>query len=203
MPVQITHLGSGKTEREGTNAFYISRWDVARHCDWRGPAIFMDGADMLMLADIAELWAQVSVMSAAVAVVKHDYRTLHPRKYLGTDLEADNRDYPRKNWSSVVGWDCGHAFNGALQPEFIAAQSGADLHRFAWLPDNCIAELDPKWNVLIGEQDPVGAKVAHFTLGIPGFEHYEDCPYADEWRATLKRALRGLHTHHLARGNAC
>jgi hypothetical protein len=36
----------------------------------------------------------------AVAVVKHDYKTKHRRKYIGTPLEADNADYPRKNWSS-------------------------------------------------------------------------------------------------------
>lgn len=201
LPVQITSLGSGATERDGTNAFTYSRWDVARHCNWSGPAIFMDGVDMLMLADIAELWAQACSLDlrVAAAVVKHKYKTKHRRKYIGTELEARNSSYPKKNWSSVVLWDCGHWRNRDLTPEFIAAKDGAFLHRFGWLKDDQIGALHHSWNVLIGEGSSVGAKVAHFTLGIPGFKHYSDCPYADEWRSTMHRATRGLQTHALVK----
>jgi hypothetical protein len=41
-------------------------------------------------------------------------------KYLG----AKNEDYPRKNWSSVVVWNCGYFHNQILYPDFVAQQTG-------------------------------------------------------------------------------
>jgi hypothetical protein len=41
-----------------------------------------------------------------VQVVKHDYKTKFPRKYLGTEMESANENYPRKNWSSLILWNC-------------------------------------------------------------------------------------------------
>jgi lipopolysaccharide biosynthesis glycosyltransferase len=67
--------------------------------NFAGFAIFVDAADMLCRGDLTELWSMRD-KNFAVQVVKHDYRTKHPRKYVGTELEADNQDYPRKNWSA-------------------------------------------------------------------------------------------------------
>lgn len=197
VPVQIIPLGSGVTERDGTNAFTYIRWLVPYYCEFKGIAIFMDGVDMLMRVDIAQLEQLAWQLAAdkAVSVVKHDYRTRHRRKYIGTELEADNFHYPRKNWSSLALWNCSHPSARLLTPDYIRGHGGDHLHRFAWCPDDQIGALDPEWNVLVGEQENAHAKVAHFTLGLPGFKHYKGCDYADEWRSTMRRVTRGLQTH--------
>jgi hypothetical protein len=107
-------------------------------------------------------------------------------------MEAANRDYPRKNWSSLILWNCEHPRNKVLTPEFVDDHSGSDLHRFGWLPDSLIGDLPKEWNVLVGEQDNKNAKIAHYTLGIPEFEHYEDCDFSQQWFNTKSRLMNGL-----------
>jgi hypothetical protein len=114
-------------------------------------------------------------------VVKHDYKTKHPRKYLGTKLEADNLDYPRKNWSSVMLWNCGHPSNRILTQDFVENATGAQLHRFGWLRDEEVGELPQGWNLLVGEQRHPHPSLVHYTLGIPAFKAYEDCDWGEEW----------------------
>lgn len=141
---------------------------------------------MLMRGDIAELW-NLRESWYGVMTVQHDYKTKHPRKYIGTELECANEDYPRKNWSSAILWDCGHYMNRCLTPDFIEQNQGSYLHRFGWLPSERIGSLPAEWNHLVGEQDyNREAKIAHFTLGIPGFEHYKLCDYSEEWHLNRK-----------------
>ena len=59
---------------------------------FKGIALFVDG-DMICRTDIAEILANFD-NDEAVKVVKHNYTTKHPIKYLG----AKNEDYPKKNW---------------------------------------------------------------------------------------------------------
>lgn len=186
VPVEI--IPTRGDQRDGTNAFIYARFLVPHLCGFKGTAIFLDGADMLMRADIAEL-AALADPHKAVQVVKHDYKTRHPRKYIGTALESDNRSYPRKNWSSAIIWNCGHYANRFLTPKNVAEATGADLHRFAHLPDALIGDLPAEWNCLIGEQDQPSPKIAHFTLGIPAMQHYQDCQFASEWREVLHKML--------------
>jgi hypothetical protein len=107
-------------------------------------------------------------------------------------MEAKNDDYPRKNWSSLILWNCEHPRNKVLTPDFVDDHSGSDLHRFTWLPDSLIGELPKQWNVLVGEQDNPNAKIAHYTLGIPEFFHYKDCDHSKPWHSTRSRMLNGL-----------
>lgn len=170
-------------ERDGTNAFIYSRFLIPYMMGYKGFAIFVDGADMIVRGDIAELDALCDPWKA-VQVVKHDYKTKHPRKYVGTGMEADNRDYERKNWSSVMIINCGHYNWARITPETIDKMSGADLHRFAFIDERFIGELPKEWNWLCDEYGPnPDAKLLHWTAGIPGFPHYKDAPHADEWFA--------------------
>lgn len=190
--VSITPLGGSEGQRDGTNAFAYSRFLVPYFCEFRGFALWVDGADMLMRGDLAELWAQRCAWNA-VSVVKHAYETKHARKYVGTEMESENADYPRKNWSSVMLWDCGHYLNRCLTPEYVAQHDGAHLHRLAWLPDERIGELEPEWNWLADEYgENEQAKLLHWTAGMPGFYHYRDAPHAQEWRAAVRAGSRGL-----------
>lgn len=166
-------------QRDGTNAFIYSRYLVPSICNFEGFALFVDG-DMLCLTDIAKLWDHRD-SRYAVQVVKHDYRTKHKRKYIGTDLESDNLDYPRKNWSSVMLINCGHPSNRILTKDFVESSTGAFLHRFQWLNDREVGELPADWNLLVGEQTHKDPSLVHYTLGIPAFKHYEDCDWSEDW----------------------
>jgi lipopolysaccharide biosynthesis glycosyltransferase len=181
-PIAVTPLAlrnlSGYTERhaDGSNQFIYSRFLVPHLSDYSGWAIFMDG-DMLLREDIRHLWALRDDAKAAL-VVKHDYRTKLKEKYLG----AKNEDYPRKNWSSVILWNCAHTANRVLTPEFIEQATGAQLHRFSWLDDSLIGALPIEWNWLPDEFGPnPQARLLHWTLGTPCFQEFADAPMAGEW----------------------
>ncbi len=173
-------------QKDGTNTFTYARFLVPSLCNFKGTAIFLDASDMLVRADLAEL-AALADPHYAVQVVQHEYRTQNPVKYIGTEMEVTNKDYPRKNWSSVVIWNCEHPKNAWLDAEVIQEISGSFLHRFSWLNDSEIGALPPEWNRLIGEQTG-DAKLAHFTLGIPALSYYRDCEYTEEWHDAADRA---------------
>jgi lipopolysaccharide biosynthesis glycosyltransferase len=165
-----------ETHTDGSNHFIYTRFLVPYLMSWTGSAIFIDG-DMIVRGDIAELWAMRD-MSKDVQVVKHDYKTKMPVKYLG----AKNEDYPRKNWSSVILWNCASFPNRRLTPEFIQKSTGSELHRFTWLDDERVGELPPEWNWLPDEYGPnPAAKLLHYTLGTPCFHEFADTPQGNEW----------------------
>lgn len=175
-------------QQDGTNAFIFSRYLVPHLQGYEGWAIFVDG-DMHLNADIADLWAQRDD-SKAVMVVKHDYETNSPRKYQGTPIENDNVDYPRKNWSSVVLFNCAHPSNRILTRGYVAEAGGAVLHRFAWLSDDEIGSLHPDWNWLEGEYPHNrDAKLVHHTLGSPGFTYYAHSDSSKDWNSYLLRSI--------------
>ena len=176
-PLALTNMQDyQETHTDGSNQFIYSRFLVPHLMEYSGWAIFMDG-DMLVRDDIEKLWALRDDSKAAM-VVKHNYKTKMTEKYLG----AKNEDYPRKNWSSVILWNCSHAANKVVTPEFIETATGAQLHRFSWLADDLIGELPNVWNWLPDEfganQD---AKLLHYTLGTPSFHDFATTPMGDEW----------------------
>ena len=175
-----------ETHTDGSNAFIYSRFLTPYLNDFKGWAIFADG-DMICQADIKELW-DLRDDSKALLVVKHNYKTKASQKYLGNT----NENYPRKNWSSLVLWNCSHPSHKILTPHFIAKQSGKYLHRFSWLDDNDIGELPMEWNWLAIEY-PVNikAKLIHFTLGTPCFMSYRNTEMANYWLEANKRSLEG------------
>lgn len=192
-PVSICHLhlpGLKKAykgnQRDGTNAFIYTRFLIPYLSHWEGFALFVDGADMLCRADIAELWAHRDP-HMAVQVVKHDYKTKSPRKYIGTKMEADNGDYPRKNWSSVMLINCAHYSWRRITPEAVEKMTGAQLHRFEFIEDRFIGDLPVEWNWLDEFGPNKDAKLIHWTTGTPAFDHYKNAPHADEFRAQLAR----------------
>jgi lipopolysaccharide biosynthesis glycosyltransferase len=165
-----------ETHTDGSNHFIYTRFLVPYLCDFTGHAIFIDG-DMIVRGDIAELW-NMRDASMDVQVVKHDYRTRMPVKYLG----AKNEDYPRKNWSSVILWNCNSFPNRRLTPDFVQHATGSELHRFSWLEDHRIGELPKEWNWLPDEYGPnANAKLLHYTLGTPCFQEFADTPQGNEW----------------------
>jgi len=183
LPVRFVPLASQGLP-EGSNAFTVSRFLVPYLMGFSGRAIFADASDMLMLGDIAELDALFDDRFA-VQVVKHPtYRTRHPRKYVGTPLETINTDYPRKNWASLMLINCAHPAWGDDTPEQLRALGALPCLQLSGLNDHEIGALPDCWNRLADEDHPVeGAKLLHWTAGIPGFEAYRDAPGADLWHA--------------------
>lgn len=188
-PVSITPLDDTQI-RDGSNAFTYSRFLVPYLCDFQGWALWMDGSDMILKADLAELW-ELREIGRAVQVAKHEYKTAHQMKYVGTEMEAENHDYARKNWSSVIVWDCAHFGNRCLTPEFVASHDGAFLHRFAWLADERIGELSLDWNWLTSEYGTnTNAKVLHFTAGTPNIRAYRSSAHAQLWQLYSAKTMQ-------------
>jgi len=161
--------------------FACSRFLVPRLAG-SGWALFMD-CDMLVRTDLFKLF-QIADPNKAVMVVKHNHQPVETTKM---DGQAQTK-YPRKNWSSVMLFNCDHPANKKLTSELVNSVPGRDLHRFCWLKDDEIGELDPKWNWLVGHSDPaIDPAIVHFTDGIPTMPGYEDCAFADEWRVELER----------------
>jgi hypothetical protein len=177
IPLALRNLGEYvETHDDGSNQFIYSRFLLPHLMDYKGWALFVDG-DMLLRTDVAELW-DLRDDSKAVMCVHHDYKTKTTTKYLG----SKNADYPRKNWSSVVLWNCGHPANRVVTPDFVMKATGAQLHRFTWLDDSLIGEIPKEWNWLPDEfgANPK-AKLLHWTLGTPCFHEYAHAPMASEW----------------------
>lgn len=196
IPLSLSMLTMYKGgQRDGTNAFIYSRFLIPYLMGWKGHAIFMDGADMVVKGDIAELWA-MRQHNKAVQVVKHDYKTKHPRKYVGTKMEADNRDYPGKNHSSVMLINCAHYGWRDLTPDVIEKSPGHWLHQFQFIrdrypqdPERFVGELPIEWNWLADEYGLNDeAKLLHWTAGIPAWSHYKNAPHAGDW----------FHAHEMA-----
>ena len=181
-PVQIIPVALNlfrdytETHTDGSNHFIYTRFLVPYMMKWQGHAIFIDG-DMIVRDDIARLW-ELRDHSKDVQVVKHDYKTRMPVKYLG----SKNEDYPRKNWSSVILWNCNSYPNRKLTPDYVMKATGAELHRFTWCTDDRIGELPPEWNWLPDEYGAnPDAKLLHYTLGTPCFHEFADTPQGSEW----------------------
>jgi lipopolysaccharide biosynthesis glycosyltransferase len=77
-----------ETHQDGSNAFIYSRFLVPYLTEFQGHAIYIDG-DMIVKDDIVKLW-NLRDISKDIQVVKHDYKTRMPIKYLG----SKNEDYP-------------------------------------------------------------------------------------------------------------
>jgi hypothetical protein len=176
-PLALNILKDYKEQHtDGSNHFIYSRFLVPHLMDYNEWAIFMDG-DMLVRDDITKLF-DLRESDKAVMVVKHKYETKLTTKYLG----SKNENYPCKNWSSVILWNCSHPANKCVTPEFVQESTGAQLHRFTWLEPEFVGQLPIEWNWLPDEygKNP-GAKLCHYTLGTPSFHEFATTPMGDEW----------------------
>jgi len=161
---------------DGSNDFTYLRFLVPYLSKFEGHAIFIDG-DMIIKDDISKLW-NLKNNETAVQVVKHNYLTKMTKKYLG----LKNENYPRKNWSSVIIWNCNHPKNRMLTPAFVEQSTGEQLHRFSWIEDDNIGELPIEWNWLPDEfGENQDAKLLHYTLGTPCFTKFVNTTRAEYW----------------------
>jgi hypothetical protein len=187
-PLMLSQLrGAMRRERHPLQStdFSFSRFLVPSLAGFEGWALFMD-CDMLMLDDIANLWA-LRDERYAVMVVKHSHLPRETKKF----LNEPQSPYEKKNWSSVMLMNCAKCT--ALTEDYVNSATGLQLHRFEWLGDDAlIGEIPHRWNYLV-DYDPPAQKHElsniHYTIGGPYIPGYETCSYADLWFAERERML--------------
>lgn len=163
--------------------FSFTRFLVPSLMQHRGWALFTD-ADFLFLGDVREVFS-LADSKCAVQVVKHG-----PLNETGEKMDKQvQQPYFRKNWSSLVLWNCNHPSNQRLTPGVVNDKTGQWLHSFSWLEENEIGALPAEWNWLarIDPQPHKDPKAVHFTMGIPDMPGYEGSPYAEHWRKVKAR----------------
>jgi lipopolysaccharide biosynthesis glycosyltransferase len=163
--------------------FTFTRFLVPYLANYKGWALFCD-CDFIFLRDVEELFSVID-NKYAVMCVKHDYTPENTSKMDGSIQYI----YPRKNWSSLVLWNCEHPSNNQVTPSLINTQTGQFLHRFSWLKDEEIGSIPVEWNWLVGwykEPKDGKPKALHFTEGGPWFDNYKNCEYAEHYYAYSK-----------------
>jgi hypothetical protein len=172
----------------GTNDFIFTRFLVPMINRFQDEVvIFTDGADMVVLDDLAKLRDEHVPGTAVSVVTRPDYIATTP-KYRGSSLEAPNVSYPRKQWSAVMTIDTGHY---AWRTVDWSNRDPDYWHGFRFLNGACIGSLDPRWNRIADEGDPVDdARILHFTLGVPAIYEHRKGPGVGTWFAEAMDALR-------------
>lgn len=165
--------------------FAISRFIVPTLAQ-KGIAIFMD-CDVVVQGDVYELQEMARKQDhIALWCVQHEHRTGSMQKMDGQFQTF----YRRKNWSSVMVFNCDNPSNLALNINMVNTAPGRDLHAFCWIHDRLLGQLDPEWNWLVGVTErPRHPKICHYTLGGPWLKNWEQHPYDNEWLAA-QEALR-------------
>lgn len=156
--------------------FAISRFMVPMLCQ-SGWALFAD-CDVVFLRDVHEMTLDHGDEAKAVYVVKHDHQPSEAWKMDGQTQSS----YPRKNWSSVILWNCEHPAHRRLNLHTVNSMPGRWLHAFGWLHDSEIGDLPAEWNWLVGVQPkPAEPAIAHYTLGGPWLPGWKDAEHDDIW----------------------
>jgi len=181
-------------DKLASTEFTFTRFLVPELNNFEGTAIFMD-SDMVLTTDIAELIAEIDP-NKAVSCVQHDYTPPEGVKMDGQQQLA----YPRKNWSSMVVWNCAHPANKKVTKELVndPEVTGAYLHRFSWLKDHYIGLLGPQWNWLVDwyvEGRDGSPLLLHYTEGGPWFDNHQNCGYADVWNSYHSRYLHSIENN--------
>jgi len=188
-PIKLAQLPCLTRPRDPrqSNDFSFSRFLAPWLNGHEGWCLFLD-ADMLCRADIAELFA-LRDEDKAVQVVKHCYTPKYQKKYLG----ARQYVYQRKNWSSVMLFNCSHRQTTALTPSLVNVATGEYLHQFGWCSDDVIGELPVEWNHLVEEYDEnPDAKIVHWTNFGPWLDGHHDVEFAPEWRMERGKMLYAM-----------
>ena len=180
---QLSDLYKREIDPLASTQFSFSRFLTPYLSKFEGWSLFMD-CDMLMLADIAELFA-LRDDNYAIMCCQHDYVPKSDTKFLNNVQTK----YEKKNWSSVMLFN--NAKCQALTPDYVGSATGLQLHQFKWLEgDHLIGSIPLEWNWLVGEYDyKEEVKNVHFTEGGPYFTEFVDTDYADLWFAERDKAF--------------
>jgi lipopolysaccharide biosynthesis glycosyltransferase len=190
-------------DEKAATEFALTRFLVPHLQGYKGWALFVDGADMLFTQPVEDLF-KLADDKYACMVVKHPEYT--PSLQVKMDGMAQP-SYPKKNWSSVILWNCAHAANRDIKRRLecgyphIPDYPPSYFHQFKWLEVSYllgeVGELPLDWNYLVGEykskadfEKEKGGPPAniHYTNGTPFFggDRLKD-DYADLWLKSMEK----------------
>jgi hypothetical protein len=162
-------------DQNTSTEFSYTRFLVPYLNNYKGWALFCD-SDFLWRCDINELFENLD-NKIAVKCVQHDYK---PKSLLKMNNKLQS-SYPRKNWSSLMLFNCEHSSCKNLDIHNINTKTGSWLHQMKWCLDNEIGNLDKTYNYLVGYYDFPNPKAVHFTDGGPWHYGYENVEFSKEW----------------------
>ena len=176
---QLTKDGvySRRDVKGESTEFSFTRFYVPMLMHYNGIAMFCDN-DFLWQCNPEELLQYIK--GEKIAVVKHEDYTPISNKMDG----IKNKSYPRKNWSSLIIYNCSKLKH--LTKEYLDNASPADLHQFKFMCDCCIGEIPKMYNCLVGHYDCSEAKALHYTNGGPWFDQYKNSEKASAWWKVYK-----------------
>ena len=177
-PIKLDNLiDSGLYYREtdplASTEFIYSRFLTPYLNNYDGIAVYCD-SDFLWQCDINEVLDYYDE-KYAVMCVQHDYT---PK----SDIKMDGvvqTTYPRKNWSSLMVFNCEHENTKNLTVENVNEKSPKYLHRMEWTDE--VGSIPITYNYLEGDYEYIeNPKVIHFTNGGPWHETW-DGDYKNKW----------------------
>ena len=120
-----------------SNRIYVSKILVPELCNYEGWALFIH-CDFIFREDVRN--RLTSAMTDMQLCVQHDYQPKDGKEKMDGKIQ---HNYPRKNWSSCVLWNCSHPANKAPTKELVnnPETTGKYLHRFSWLDDSPIGRI--------------------------------------------------------------
>jgi len=174
---ELEQKGFNRPDKTGVTEFTYTRFMVPYLNNYEGWALFCD-SDFLWFCDVEDVFKNHCEPDKAVYCVKHNYKNCHGK----TKMDGRPQEYyPRKNWSSLMLFNCSHPSIKNLNLENINTQTPAWLHRMGWCQDDEIGEIDKKYNYLVDYYFDDDYQVLHFTDGGPWHPGYEKVSYGDLW----------------------
>lgn len=166
-----------REDNTGATEFTYTRFLVPYLNNYKGWAMFCD-SDFLWFCDIEEVINKYKDTSKALLCVKHK----HTKCNNNTKMDGKKQEwYPRKNWSSLMFFNCGHPDIKNLTLDNVNNKSAKWLHRMEYCDDNNIGELPIEYNYLVDYYNTGNYKALHFTDGGPWHEKYRNVMYGDLW----------------------
>lgn len=155
VPVAITPLvlRTLPLKRAGLTEFTYSRYLVPFLCDYKGVALFLD-ADMVVEADIAELFLQIHTTGVTVCNTKLAFER-----------------------PSAMLFHCDLCKE--LSPKFIKQGTPQNLESWS---EGGVSYFPSEWNYCVGyDHDDNPPKLIHYTAGLPVWPETANCRHAAVW----------------------
>jgi hypothetical protein len=151
-------------DTSGSTEFTYTRFLVPFLNNYQGYAVFCD-SDFLWNCDVSELIQYINT-ELAVSCVQHEHLP-------NTNIKMDGKPqtpYPRKNWSSLMVFNCSHPSVRNLTCHAVNTQTPIWLHRMLWAKDTEIGQIPITYNYLVGTYPYIqDVKAIHYTDGGPWY----------------------------------
>ena len=184
--VDVTgQMWDDKDGRPFSTQFSFTRFAVPILMDYADEWVLFCDADMMFRTDVHYLFDEIE-HSKSLYCVQHNHKPTEAIKMDGVKQTS----YNKKNWSSFMFMR--PAGLRGMTPFVLNNWSGSALHGLTWCDAERIGSLDPRWNHLVGYDEPEDHYNTHFTLGTPDMKHHADSEWDGEWWDALDRANKGV-----------